>query len=144
MATPITISLTQKAAILETHNAPYVVKTDYPVKQPSELAPGECLIKLKYSGVCHSDLDVILAMRIGRINQYCYLLEVMKALVVWWLLEHIVRVRSRLEIALASSGLVTCVDSVSYSLYSFNVFIVSDSDLMHLLACFTVTHGFPG
>jgi len=58
MATPITIPLTQKAAILEAHNAPYVVRTDYPVKQPSELAPGECLIKLEYSGVCHSDLHI--------------------------------------------------------------------------------------
>ena len=58
MVTPITIPLTQKAAILEAHNAPYVVKTDYPVKQPSELAPGECLIKLEYSGVCHSDLHI--------------------------------------------------------------------------------------
>jgi alcohol dehydrogenase, propanol-preferring len=58
MATPITIPLTQKAAILEAHNAPYVVKTDYPVKQPSELSPGECLIKLEYSGVCHSDLHI--------------------------------------------------------------------------------------
>ena len=58
MSTPITIPLTQKAAILEAHNAPYVVKTDYPVKQPSELAPGECLIKLEYSGVCHSDLHI--------------------------------------------------------------------------------------
>ena len=58
MATPISIPLTQKAAILETHNAPYVVKTDYPVKQPSELAGGECLIKLEYSGVCHTDLHI--------------------------------------------------------------------------------------
>ena len=53
-----TIPLTQRAAILEAHNTPYVIKTDYPVKQPSELAPGECLIKLEYSGVCHSDLHV--------------------------------------------------------------------------------------
>jgi propanol-preferring alcohol dehydrogenase len=58
MATPITIPLTQKAAILEAHSTPYVVKTDYPVKQPSELAAGECLIKLEYSGVCHSDLHI--------------------------------------------------------------------------------------
>lgn len=58
MATSLTIPLTQKAAILEAHNAPFVIKTDHPVKQPSELAPGECLIKLEYSGVCHSDLHV--------------------------------------------------------------------------------------
>ena len=58
MATSLTIPLTQKAANLEAHNAPFVVKTDHPVKQPSELALGECLIKLEYSGVCHSDLHV--------------------------------------------------------------------------------------
>ena len=58
MAAPITIPLTQKAAILEDHNTPYIIKTDYPVKQPSELAAGECLIKLEYSGVCHSDLHI--------------------------------------------------------------------------------------
>lgn len=55
-ATPI--PRTQKAAILEAYNTPYIVKTDYPVTQPTELAPGECLIKLEYSGVCHSDLHV--------------------------------------------------------------------------------------
>ena len=38
-----------KAAILEAHNAIYVIKTDYPVKQSSELAAGECLIKLEYT-----------------------------------------------------------------------------------------------
>ena len=53
-----TIPLTQRAAILEAHNTPYVIKIDYPVKQPSELAPGECFIKLEYSGVCHSDLHI--------------------------------------------------------------------------------------
>ena len=58
MATPITIPLSQKAAILEAHNAPYVVKTDHPVKKPSELATGECLIKMEYTGVCHSDLHI--------------------------------------------------------------------------------------
>ncbi|GBE84475.1 Alcohol dehydrogenase 1 [Sparassis crispa] len=30
--------------------------TEYPVKQPSKLAPGECLVKLECTGVCHSDL----------------------------------------------------------------------------------------
>ena len=110
----------------------------------------------------------IFATQIGGLSQNCQLLEVMKALVVWWLLEHIVRVQSRLEIALASSGLVTFVDSVSYydSLFSalFTIYIsgvkcvIKDtsrvglhcdafilSNLMHLLAClmsFAKTHGF--
>ncbi|KZT71173.1 GroES-like protein [Daedalea quercina L-15889] len=29
---------------------------DYPLKQPSELAPGECILKLECTGVCHTDL----------------------------------------------------------------------------------------
>jgi len=35
-----------------------VVRTDWPVTQPSELAPNQCLVKLEYSGVCHSDLHI--------------------------------------------------------------------------------------
>ncbi|TFK35454.1 mannitol-1-phosphate dehydrogenase M1PDH1 [Crucibulum laeve] len=52
------IPQTQKAAVLEDFNQDYVLKTDHPVKQPSELLPGECLVKLEYSGVCHSDLHI--------------------------------------------------------------------------------------
>lgn len=37
-----------------------VLTSDYHVKQPSELAPGECLIKLECTGVCHSDLHFML------------------------------------------------------------------------------------
>ena len=58
MTSTTTIPLTQKAAVLEDPSKPYVIKTDHPVKQPSELAPGECLVKLEYSGVCHSDLHI--------------------------------------------------------------------------------------
>ena len=35
---------------------PIVVKDDRPVKQPEELVPGECLVKMLCSGVCHTDL----------------------------------------------------------------------------------------
>lgn len=56
--TAIDIPKTQKAAVLEDFASPYAIKTNHPVKQPSELAPGECLIKLEYTGVCHSDLHV--------------------------------------------------------------------------------------
>ena len=52
------IPLTAKAAVLFEIRQAYVVKDDHPVKQPSELAPGECLIKLEYTGVCHSDLHI--------------------------------------------------------------------------------------
>ncbi|KAF9009701.1 mannitol-1-phosphate dehydrogenase M1PDH1 [Cyathus striatus] len=53
-----TIPKTQKAAVLEAYGEQYILKSDYPVKQPSELAPNECLIHLEYSGVCHSDLHI--------------------------------------------------------------------------------------
>ena len=53
-----TIPLTAKAAVLNASGEDYVLKEDYPVKQPSELAPGECLVKLDYSGVCHSDVHI--------------------------------------------------------------------------------------
>ncbi|KIM49856.1 hypothetical protein M413DRAFT_438976 [Hebeloma cylindrosporum] len=52
------IPKTQKAAVLEDFASPYAIKADHPVKQPSELAPGECLVKLEYTGVCHSDLHI--------------------------------------------------------------------------------------
>ncbi|KAF8957763.1 chaperonin 10-like protein [Flammula alnicola] len=52
------IPKTQKAAVLEEFSSPYTIKADHRVKQPSELAPGECLVKLEYSGICHSDLHI--------------------------------------------------------------------------------------
>ena len=33
-----------------------MIKQDYPVIQPSQLKPGECLVKLECTGVCHTDL----------------------------------------------------------------------------------------
>ena len=56
MQTPI--PLTQKAAVLEDYEKDIVIKTDHPVVQPSELKPNECLVKLEFSGVCHSDLHI--------------------------------------------------------------------------------------
>ncbi|KAG5652129.1 hypothetical protein H0H81_006205 [Sphagnurus paluster] len=52
------IPTTARAAVLSEFNQPYSLRTDYPVKQPAELAPGECLVKIEYSGVCHSDLHI--------------------------------------------------------------------------------------
>ena len=51
-----TIPKTQKAAIVEATDAPLKVVDNHPVKQPEELAPGECLVELDCSGVCHTDL----------------------------------------------------------------------------------------
>ncbi|KAI0064343.1 GroES-like protein [Artomyces pyxidatus] len=50
------IPKTQKAAVVESPDAPIHVRDDYPVKQPEELAPGECLVKMHCTGVCHTDL----------------------------------------------------------------------------------------
>jgi Alcohol dehydrogenase GroES-like domain len=47
---------TQRAAVIKVFGQDLVLETNHPVKQRSELAPGECLIKLEYAGVCHSDL----------------------------------------------------------------------------------------
>lgn len=58
MATTTCIPLTARAALLTAFNQEYVLKPDHPVKQPSELAPGECLIKIEYAGCCHSDLHI--------------------------------------------------------------------------------------
>ena len=50
------IPKTQKAALVVSSDAPIVIKDDHPVKRPEELAPGECLIKMHCTGVCHTDL----------------------------------------------------------------------------------------
>ena len=54
----MTIPTTQRAAVIEAFNAPYTIKSDHPVKQASQLSAGQCLVKLEYAGVCHSDLHV--------------------------------------------------------------------------------------
>ncbi|KAG2139546.1 chaperonin 10-like protein [Suillus cothurnatus] len=50
------IPKTQTAAVVPYHGAALEIRKDHPVKQPSELAPGECLVKLSCTGVCHTDL----------------------------------------------------------------------------------------
>jgi propanol-preferring alcohol dehydrogenase len=52
------IPKTQKAAVLHDVKGDYRIETTWPVTQPDELKPGECLVKLEYSGVCHSDLSI--------------------------------------------------------------------------------------
>lgn len=52
----IQIPKTQKAAIVQKSGSAVEVKSDIPVKQPEELGPGECLIKMHCTGVCHTDL----------------------------------------------------------------------------------------
>ncbi|KAG6905422.1 hypothetical protein DXG01_002808 [Tephrocybe rancida] len=55
----LSIPKTAKAAVLASFNTKYTIVSNHPVPQPSELQPGQCLIKLEYSGVCHSDLHIM-------------------------------------------------------------------------------------
>ncbi|KAF7295913.1 Mannitol-1-phosphate dehydrogenase [Mycena chlorophos] len=58
MASAQSIPLTARAALITSFIEPYLLKDDHPVTQPSELGPGQCLVKMEYAGVCHSDLHV--------------------------------------------------------------------------------------
>ncbi|KAF8155717.1 mannitol-1-phosphate dehydrogenase [Crassisporium funariophilum] len=53
------IPKTQKVAIVATNGANVQIK-DHPVRSPDDLAPGECLIKMHCTGVCHTDLHAAL------------------------------------------------------------------------------------
>mgnify|MGYP002403130211 CR=1 FL=1 len=50
----------QKAAVVQKTGATVQVHDDFPVRQPEDLAPGECLVKLHCTGVCHTDLHAAL------------------------------------------------------------------------------------
>lgn len=50
------IPRTQKAAIVPSTGADLRIVDDHPVPQPADLKPGECLVKLDCTGVCHTDL----------------------------------------------------------------------------------------
>lgn len=52
------IPKTQTAVVFEKNKEPLQVRKDWPVVQPSELKPGEVLVRMAYSGVCHTDLHV--------------------------------------------------------------------------------------
>jgi propanol-preferring alcohol dehydrogenase len=54
----MSIPKVQIAAVVPKPGAPIEIRENYPVKQPDELKPGECLIKMHCSGVCHTDLHV--------------------------------------------------------------------------------------
>lgn len=53
------IPKTQRACIFHKKGGPVAVE-DVPVVQPQELKPGEALVRVKYSGVCHTDLHAML------------------------------------------------------------------------------------
>jgi len=52
------IPKTQVAAVVPARNQSVVIQHDFPVTQPSELKPGQCLVKMICTGVCHTDLHV--------------------------------------------------------------------------------------
>ncbi|KAL0960030.1 hypothetical protein HGRIS_011678 [Hohenbuehelia grisea] len=54
------IPKTHKAAVVASSGATVQIKTDHPVRAPEDLAPGECLVKLHCTGVCHTDLHAAL------------------------------------------------------------------------------------
>jgi len=58
MTSIVDIPKVQRASLLTEGGGELSLKTNHPVTQPSELKPGQCLVKLAYSGVCHSDLSI--------------------------------------------------------------------------------------
>ncbi|EJD05633.1 mannitol-1-phosphate dehydrogenase MPDH1 [Fomitiporia mediterranea MF3/22] len=48
----------QRAFVLPRVGAPPKFVTDHPVVPPNELLPGQCLVNLSHSGVCHSDVAI--------------------------------------------------------------------------------------
>lgn len=56
--TPLHMSLpsTQRVAQFQRFGEPAKVLTDYPVPDPTTLSPNECLVKIEYAGVCHTDV----------------------------------------------------------------------------------------
>ena len=54
----MSIPKVQIAAVIPKPGAAIEIREDYPVKQPEELQPGECLVKMHCSGVCHTGMPV--------------------------------------------------------------------------------------
>jgi len=57
--TDLSVPKTQKVAMFEKSGGPVQI-VERPVVQPSELKAGEVLVKVMYSGVCHTDLHAML------------------------------------------------------------------------------------
>ncbi|KAL5532744.1 ADH1_1 [Sanghuangporus sanghuang] len=52
----VSIPNVQTAAVVPKIGGDIEIRKQYPVKSPKELKPGECLVKLSHTGVCHTDL----------------------------------------------------------------------------------------
>jgi hypothetical protein len=48
------IPRTQTAAVVTSKDEEIQIKQDQPVTQADDLAPGECLVKMEATGVCHT------------------------------------------------------------------------------------------
>ena len=58
MTTEFAIPKTQKAFFLPQVGGSASLLTDHPVVQPKDLLPGQILVNITHSGVCHSDLGI--------------------------------------------------------------------------------------
>lgn len=47
----MTSTLVAQAAVLTEIGKPLVLDSKWPVKQPSELLPGQCLVKIEFTGL---------------------------------------------------------------------------------------------
>lgn len=56
----VEIPKTQKACIFKQKGGPVTIEFNVPVVQPADLKPGEALVKVLFSGVCHTDLHAML------------------------------------------------------------------------------------
>ncbi|PCH36972.1 mannitol-1-phosphate dehydrogenase MPDH1 [Wolfiporia cocos MD-104 SS10] len=52
----VTIPSRIRAAVTREFSTKTYVTDSYPLKSPADLEPGECIVKLEYAGVCHTDL----------------------------------------------------------------------------------------
>ncbi|KAF8550404.1 mannitol-1-phosphate dehydrogenase M1PDH1 [Imleria badia] len=51
-----TLPTVQRVAQIHTFGEPLSILSAYPVPDPAQLRPNECLVKIEYAGVCQSDL----------------------------------------------------------------------------------------
>lgn len=53
------IPTTHRVALITAIGQPYEIRIDHALTpRPEELAPGQCLVRMEYAGLCHSDLHV--------------------------------------------------------------------------------------
>ena len=58
MTSEHSIPKSQRAFVLPEVGGTPSLLTDHPVVQPKDLPPGQCLVNITHSGVCHSDIGV--------------------------------------------------------------------------------------